>query len=129
MINSFEVNAFAAVAEHRSFAEAARELGISDRRISETIIGLERKLGCKLVRRDTRVRGITKEGQAYLEYVKRLDGVFDAALILALYENCGEAAVKSEIGPPLPVLEAEEVLRRFRQDYAPPDAGETANPP
>ena len=40
-----EMNAFVAIAERYSFAKAASHLGISRSRLSETIRGIEEKLG------------------------------------------------------------------------------------
>ena len=46
-----EMNAFVTVAERRSFAKAAIQLGISRSRLSETIRGLEDSLGVRLLNR------------------------------------------------------------------------------
>jgi regulatory helix-turn-helix LysR family protein len=49
-----EMNAFVAVSEQRSFAKAAVQLGLSRSRLSETILGLEDRLGVRLLNRTTR---------------------------------------------------------------------------
>src|SRR4029077_5951860 len=46
-----QMNAFVTVAERRSFAKAAVQLGISRSRLSETIRGLEDRLGVRLLNR------------------------------------------------------------------------------
>jgi DNA-binding transcriptional LysR family regulator len=58
---------FVGVAEHRSFAEAARALRISPTAASRAIASLEEALGVTLLRRTTRSVGLTPEGAAYLE--------------------------------------------------------------
>jgi DNA-binding transcriptional LysR family regulator len=55
-----------AVARHRSFSEAGRELGIPRALASKTVAELERTLGCKLFRRTTRKVGLTPAGSALL---------------------------------------------------------------
>ena len=58
---------FVTVADHRSFAEAARRLRISPTAASRAIADLEAALGVTLLRRTTRSVGLTPEGGAYLE--------------------------------------------------------------
>ncbi len=57
---------FMAVADKRSFAEAARGLRISPTAASRGIAALEDELGAMLLRRTTRSVGLTPEGEAYL---------------------------------------------------------------
>jgi DNA-binding transcriptional LysR family regulator len=61
-----EMNAFVAVAGHASFAKAARQLGISRSTLSETIRGLEEKLGVRLLNRTTRSVAPTEAGERLL---------------------------------------------------------------
>jgi DNA-binding transcriptional LysR family regulator len=75
-----EMNAFVATAEHCSFAKAAVHLGMSRSALSETIRGLEEKLGVRLLNRTTRSVALTEVGERLLAELKpALDG-FDAAL-------------------------------------------------
>jgi DNA-binding transcriptional LysR family regulator len=70
---------FVAVADHRSFAEAARRLRISPTAASRAIADLEEALGVTLLRRTTRSVGLTPEGSAYLERCRiALDELDDA---------------------------------------------------
>ena len=70
---------FVAVADHRSFAEAARTLRISPTAASRAISDLEQALGVSLLRRTTRSVGLTPEGAAYLERCRiALDELDDA---------------------------------------------------
>lgn len=49
-----ELRAFAAIAEHRSFARAAAHLGVSASALSQTIRSLEERMGIRLLNRTTR---------------------------------------------------------------------------
>ena len=61
-----EINAFAEVAARRSFAAAAAQLGVSRSTLSETIRGLEEKLGVRLLNRTTRSVAPTDAGERLL---------------------------------------------------------------
>jgi DNA-binding transcriptional LysR family regulator len=58
---------FIAVAEHESFAAAARKLRLSPAAATRAIANLEQDLGCSLFRRTTRSVRLTPEGAAYLD--------------------------------------------------------------
>lgn len=58
---------FVAVADRRSFAEAARHLRISPAATSRAIAVLEEELGIAVFRRTTRTVALTDEGAVYLE--------------------------------------------------------------
>lgn len=70
---------FVLVAEHQSFAEAARRMRVSPTAASRGIAELENTLGVMLLRRTTRSVGLTPEGAAYVERCRRiLDELDDA---------------------------------------------------
>lgn len=70
---------FVLVAEHHSFAEAARRMRVSPTAASRGIADLERALGATLLRRTTRSVSLTPEGAAYFERCRRvLDDLDDA---------------------------------------------------
>lgn len=58
---------FVAVADHESFAEAARRLRISPTAASRAVAALEQSLGQPLFRRTTRSVRLTEHGALYLE--------------------------------------------------------------
>jgi len=64
-----EMNAFVTVAERRSFAKAAVQLGISRSRLSETIRALEDRLGVRLLNRTTRSVAPTEAGERLLRNI------------------------------------------------------------
>lgn len=61
-----ELNAFAAVAEHRSFTRAAAQLGVALPTVSQTIRALEERLGVRLFNRTTRSVALTEAGARLL---------------------------------------------------------------
>jgi DNA-binding transcriptional LysR family regulator len=61
------LNAFLAVARRRSFAAAARDLGVSTSALSQSVRQLEARLGVTLLTRTTRTVGLTEQGQRLLE--------------------------------------------------------------
>ena len=70
---------FVLVAEHHSFAEAARRMHVSPTAASRGVADLEHSLGVTLLRRTTRSVSTTPEGAAYLERCRRiLDDLDDA---------------------------------------------------
>src|ERR1041384_7211181 len=61
-----ELTAFAAVAEQQSFAKAAAQLAIAPSTLSQTIRGLEERLGVRLLNRTTRSVAPTEAGERLL---------------------------------------------------------------
>ncbi|MGY4155118.1 DNA-binding transcriptional LysR family regulator [Bradyrhizobium sp. USDA 4461] len=60
------VEAFLAVAQHRSFRRAATELGVTPSAISQAVRALEARLGAVLFIRTTRSVGLTEAGERFL---------------------------------------------------------------
>ena len=75
-----DMEAFAAVASHRSFRKAADMLGLSRSALSHTLIGLERELGVRLLHRTTRSVSPTDAGARLLERIGPMMRDFQAAL-------------------------------------------------
>jgi DNA-binding transcriptional LysR family regulator len=67
-----EINAFAAVADSRSFTQGARRLGVSSAQVSKLVARLENRLGARLLNRTTRDVSLTDTGRAYLERARTL---------------------------------------------------------
>lgn len=84
-----EINAFAAVADARSFTQAARRLGISSAQVSKLVARLENRLSARLLNRTTRDVSLTDTGRAYLDRARQL-----------LEDFAGlEGSVRDENGP------------------------------
>lgn len=75
-----ELEAFAAVAMHRSFRKASDALGLSPSSLSHTMRTLEERLGVRLLHRTTRSVSPTEAGGALLERLRPLLRDLDAAL-------------------------------------------------
>lgn len=73
------LNAYLAVARHRSFAGAARHLGVSTSAVSQSVRQLEARLGVALLTRTTRAVALTDAGQRLLEHAgAAVDQALDA---------------------------------------------------
>jgi DNA-binding transcriptional LysR family regulator len=75
-----EMSAFVATAERSSFAKAAIQLGVSRSALSETIRGLEEKLGVRLLNRTTRSVALTEVGERLLAELRPALDSFEAAM-------------------------------------------------
>jgi len=70
---------FRAAAKSRSFAEAARQLGLSAGAISKNVSELEAHLKVRLFNRTTRRRSLTEAGAVYLEHIEHALGSLERA--------------------------------------------------
>ena len=84
-----EINAFAAVADARSFTQGARRLGVSSAQVSKLVARLENRLGARLLNRTTRDVSLTDTGRAYLERARGLLEDFETL----------EGSVRDQSGP------------------------------
>lgn len=84
-----EISAFAAVADARSFTQAARRLGVSSAQVSKLVARLEDRLGARLLNRTTRDVSLTDTGRAYLDRARSVLDDFEAL----------ESSVRDENGP------------------------------
>lgn len=84
-----EIAAFAAVADGRSFTQAARRLGVSGAQVSKLVARLEDRLGARLLNRTTRDVSLTDTGRAYLERAREVLEDFQSL----------EASVREQDGP------------------------------
>ena len=77
------LQAFAEAARQRSFARAARELGLSPSAVAKSVLRLEQQLGVRLFQRTTRRVALTQEGEDFHARCRRvldeLAGLADAA--------------------------------------------------
>ena len=97
----------AAVAEHRSFRMAARELGIAPSAVSHAVAALEESLGIRLLARTTRSVSPTQEGHRLLESLRPAFSGIDAA-VEALADTREKPAGRLRIT--LPRLAAEHII-------------------
>jgi len=64
------LTAFECVARHSSFSRAAAELGVSASALSQSLRGLEQRLGVRLLTRTTRRVAMTDEGERFYDGVR-----------------------------------------------------------
>ncbi|MFN3513189.1 MAG: LysR family transcriptional regulator [Phenylobacterium sp.] len=83
-----EMAMFVAVADGRSFAQAARRLGVSPAQASKLVARLEDRLKTRLLNRTTRDVSLTDAGRAYLQNARALVEQFEA-LEASVQENAG----------------------------------------
>jgi DNA-binding transcriptional LysR family regulator len=63
---------FSSAAQHRNFASAARELGLSPSAIAKNVARLEQQLGLRLFHRTTRQVSLTQDGHRLFERCQRI---------------------------------------------------------
>jgi DNA-binding transcriptional LysR family regulator len=106
-----ELAAFAAVARERSFTRAGAKLGVSPSALSQTIKGLEGRLGVRLLTRTTRSVAPTEAGERLLQTIApRFEEIEQALVALAelrerpagtIRITAGEHAARSVLQPAL----------------------------
>jgi DNA-binding transcriptional LysR family regulator len=113
-----EMNALVAVAELRSFARAADQLGISRSRLSETIRGLEDRLGVRLLNRTTRSVSPTAAGDRLLVRLRPLLGEFASVLdSINAFRDKPAGPLRVSVLPPAADLMLAPLLSRFLAQY------------
>jgi DNA-binding transcriptional LysR family regulator len=71
-----DISAFLIVARERSFTRAAAKIGVSQSALSQTLRGLEERLGIRLLTRNTRGVSPTEAGELLLQWVgPHFDGI------------------------------------------------------
>jgi DNA-binding transcriptional LysR family regulator len=99
-----DLEAFAAVARHRSFRRAALERGVSPALISQTVRRLEEQLGMVLLRRTTRSVAPTAAGEQLLQQrAPALDQIRDAVDRVNLHRDSPMGLLR--INAPAPVAQ------------------------
>lgn len=113
-----EMNAFAAIAERRSFAKAAVALGVSPSTLSQTIRDLEERLGVRLLNRTTRSVAPTEAGERLLERLRPLLADFDAVIdTVRAFRDKPAGVIRLTVPPPAASFILAPVLQRFFASY------------
>jgi DNA-binding transcriptional LysR family regulator len=113
-----EMNAFVVIAERRSFASAAAQLGISRSRLSETIRELESRLGVRLLNRTTRSVAPTVAGERLLAQIRPLLNDFDAVLdSINAFRDKPAGLLRLTVLPPAASFMLAPLLSRFLEQY------------
>jgi len=112
------MNAFVTVAERRSFAKAAVQLNISRSRLSETISGLEDRLGVRLLNRTTRSVAPTAAGERLLARLRPLLDDFAVALdSINAFRDKPAGLLRLTVPPPAASIMLAPLLSRFLAQY------------
>ena len=113
-----EMNAFVAVAEQKSFAKAALQLGVSRSGLSETIGALEARLAVRLLNRTTRSVALTAAGERLLARLRplldELAGAFDA---INTFRDKPAGPLRLTVPPPVSRFMLEPLVARFLARY------------
>jgi DNA-binding transcriptional LysR family regulator len=113
-----ELSAFVAVAEHASFTNAGRHLGLSTATLSQTIRALETRLGVRLLNRTTRSVVPTDAGERLLIQLRPLLDGFDAAIdSVNAFRDRPAGHLRLVMPPPVARFVLSPVLARFLQQY------------
>ena len=113
-----DLAAFTLVARERSFTRAAAKVGISQSALSQTVRGLEERLGLRLLTRTTRSVSPTEAGQRLLDTIAPRFEEITAALtsLNDLREKpAGTIRITAGEHPAISVLQP--ALKRFLPDY------------
>jgi DNA-binding transcriptional LysR family regulator len=113
-----EMNAFVAIAERSSFAKAAIHLGISRSALSETIRGLEEKLGVRLLNRTTRSVALTEVGERLLAQLRPALDSFEAAVeCVNVFRDKPAGNLRLTVPRPAAKTVIEPILSKFLAAY------------
>ena len=109
---------FMAVAEEKGFSNAAVRLGISPSAVSQSIRGLEERLGLVLFNRTTRSVSLTEIGERYLERVQpALEQLTSASRELGREANRPVGLLRINVPRAAYLIVLQPVLRRFMATY------------
>lgn len=113
-----ELSAFMAVAEHRNFTRAAKQLGISTPTLSQTIRNLEERLGVRLLNRTTRSVVPTVAGDTLLARLRPVVNEYEAAIeSLNAFRDKPAGILRLTVAPPVAQFVLPLVLAKFLQRY------------
>ncbi|HEX5211515.1 MAG TPA: LysR family transcriptional regulator [Pseudolabrys sp.] len=113
-----KMSAFAAVAEQRSFAKAAKQLGLARSTLSQNLRSLEERLGVRLLNRTTRSVSLTEAGERLLARVRpALDELTAATVDLNTFRKGPSGLLRVVVQPPVATLLMGPLVGRFLDQY------------
>jgi len=118
VIDAKSLAIFVKVAERRSFAQAARELGITQSGVSNAVSRLEERLGVRLLARTTRRVNVTEDGTAFLDHCRRiLAELEEAELVLSRSRLTPTGRLRIDMPVSYGRLKVVPLLGAFRAEY------------
>jgi DNA-binding transcriptional LysR family regulator len=113
-----EFAGFVAIAEQRSFAKAAMQIGISRSRLSQNLRALEERLGVRLLNRTTRSVSVTEAGIRLLTRVRpALEELKAAAGDVDPFRHGAVGELRLVVQPPVASLLIGPILKRFLTEH------------
>jgi DNA-binding transcriptional LysR family regulator len=113
-----DLHAFLVVAKERSFTRAAAKLGISQSALSQTMRGLEERLGIRLLTRTTRSVSPTEAGERLLQTVgPRFEEVEAELAALSELRDKPAGTIRITAGEHSAIAILEPALERFLPNY------------
>lgn len=118
MDDAIHMVTFACVVEARSFAAAAKRLGVSASVASKHVDKLERSLGARLLNRSTRKLSLTEAGANLYPHCARLAQTLDAAeLAVAETSDQLNGVLRVSAPPSMMALHIVPVIAAFREQH------------
>lgn len=109
---------FVAVAERRSFVQAAHRLGLSTSTVSQRLRALEEDLGVRLLNRTSRTVGLTEAGAQFLDRVRpALDRLDEAMTELGSFRDVPAGVLRLSVSSVALSLIVTPVLPHFLAAY------------
>jgi DNA-binding transcriptional LysR family regulator len=113
-----QVQCFVAVADTGQVSLAATALTLSQSAITESIQGLEKKIGVKLVRRHRRGLGLTREGYQFLQHARAiLSAVADSKWLVRSTKLHLRGTIRLGVPPTVAGYFLTAPLMRFQRVY------------
>jgi DNA-binding transcriptional LysR family regulator len=113
-----ELSTFIAVADHGSFTKAAVQLGLSTSSLSQSIRGLEERLGVRLLNRTTRSVSPTQAGAQMLMRLRPLFDQIDSAVEEAnAFRDKPAGHLRLTVSPPVASFVLSPLLPKFLAQY------------
>ena len=112
------LNSFIAVARHRSFAAAARHLGVSTSALSQSVRQLEARLGVTLLTRTSRTVALTDAGQRLVENAgAAVDQALESLKTVSVLPGEVTGRVRLSVPGPAVALVLARLLPRFIERF------------
>lgn len=116
--NFNELAAFVAVARERSFTRAAAQMGVSQSALSQTVRGLEERLGLRLLTRTTRSVSPTEAGnRLFNTLAPRFEDIAQELAALSALRDKPAGTIRINAGEHPAVTVLQPALRKFLPDH------------